>query len=126
MIDKNELDKINERKQKKIQSNNLVEEASELLENCIKCGLCKGLCPVFKVIREEKVSPRGKAIILQEKILNDVLFKCTLCKACEKRCPMNLKICDAILKAREAMVLREMDSEVNKEIVKEIKKKESI
>jgi len=31
------------------------------------------------------------------------LFECNLCKACEESCPLNLKICDAILKAREAM-----------------------
>lgn len=106
-----------EKEQKKIQSINLMEEASETLESCIKCGLCKSLCPVFRVLREEKKSPRGKSILLSEKRLDEVFFECTLCKACEEKCPLNLKICDAILKAREAMVLRNRDSKTNKKIL---------
>jgi len=90
---------------KKIEIENLKEEASSVFDACTKCGLCKRLCPVFKVILEEHVSPKGHAIMLSEKILRKAVFKCSLCKACEESCPLNLKICDAILAARNALVL---------------------
>ena len=92
--------------QDKIEADNLMEEVSEILEPCVKCGLCKRLCPVFRVLKEESASPRGKVIILSNKILDKVIFECNLCKGCEQMCPLNVKVCDAILKAREAMVLR--------------------
>ncbi len=107
-------------KQDKIRAKNLIEEASAIFDKCTKCGMCKSLCPVFKAIREEKFSPRGKSIILQEKILDEILFECNLCKACEQTCPLNLKICDAILKAREAMVLKDRSLESNQEMIKNI------
>jgi len=108
-------------KQDKIQANNLLEEASTTLDGCIKCGMCKSLCPVFKILREEKVSPRGQSILLQEKILDEIAFKCNLCRACEEKCPLDLKICDAILKAREALVLRGKGLESNEEMIKNIR-----
>lgn len=109
-------------KQDKIRAENLLEEVSEDLEKCIKCGMCKSLCPVFKILREEAVSPRGKAIILTDKILDKIIFQCNLCKACEEKCPLNIKVCDSILKAREAMVLQGKELKQNKEMIENIRK----
>ncbi len=109
-------------KQKKIQVNNILEDISSELVKCIKCGMCKNLCPVFKILREENVSPRGKSIILSNNILDEVIFKCNLCKACEEKCPLNLKICDKIVKAREAMVIMNKELKQNKEMIENIRK----
>lgn len=117
---KTDYETIKKRKADKIRAHNLLEEANEILENCIKCGMCKSLCPVFKVLREEKLSPRGHSILLQERLLDESMYKCTLCRACEKRCPLNLKVCDAVLKAREAMVLKNRGLKTNKKMVKAI------
>lgn len=114
------MDKIS--KQDKIRAENLIEEVSENLETCIKCGMCKSLCPVFKILREEAVSPRGKAIILSDKILNEIIFQCNLCKACEEKCPLKIKVCDSILKAREAMVLQGKELKQNKEMIENFRK----
>lgn len=108
--------------QNKIEADNLMEEVSEILEPCIKCGRCKSLCPVFRVLREETVSPRGKAIILSNRILNKIIFECNLCKGCEQVCPLNVKICDAILKAREVMVLRGKGLKSNEKMIRKIRK----
>ncbi len=108
--------------QNKIQANNLLEDISNEFEKCIKCGMCKSLCPVFKILREESVSPRGKTIILSEKLLDEVIFKCNLCKACEEKCPLELKICDKIVKAREAMVLTNKELKQNKDMIENIRK----
>jgi len=109
-------------KQENIEMNNLLEQISETLSPCVKCGMCKSLCPVFKILREESVSPRGKAIILSEKTLDKIVFQCNLCKACEEKCPLELKICDAILKAREALVLNGKELKENSEMIKNIRK----
>ena len=109
-------------KQDLIEANNLLEEVVEILEPCIKCGMCKSLCPVFRVLREELVSPRGKAIILSDKVLDNVVFECNLCKGCEQKCPLNVKICDAIRKAREAMVLKGKGLKLNEKMMKGIRK----
>ncbi|MFH1237990.1 MAG: (Fe-S)-binding protein [archaeon] len=107
-------------KQDKIEADNLMEEVSEILEPCIKCGRCKSICPVFRVLREEHVSPRGKTIILSENILDNVIFECCLCKGCEKECPLGVKVCDAILKARNVMVLMGKGLKSNEEMIKNI------
>lgn len=108
--------------QNKIESNNLIEDVTEILERCIKCGTCKSLCPVFKVLKEESISPRGHSILLKNKVLKESLFKCNLCKACEKNCPLNLKICDAIVKARESLTLKEKNIKSNKEMIEKVRK----
>ncbi len=109
-------------KQQRIESSNALEEASAILEKCIKCGLCKSLCPVFKILKEEEISPRGHSILLLNKIVQERIFECNLCKACEKKCPLNLKICEAILKAREAVTLQEKNIKTNQEMIENVRK----
>ena len=106
----------------KIEADNLLEEASEIFEGCVKCGMCKSFCPVFKVLKEESVSARGKGILLSEKIMDKVLFECTLCRACEEKCPLGIKVCDAVRNGREAMVLRGKGLKGNKEMMKNVRK----
>jgi len=104
-----------------VELDNLIEEIQETLNPCIKCGMCKSLCPVFKILKQEEISPRGHSILLNEKKLNELVFQCTLCKACEEKCPLNLKICDAMKKAREVLVLQGKELKTNKEMIKNIR-----
>ncbi len=106
----------------KIESANLMEEASEIFDSCIQCGMCKALCPVFKVLKEERVSARGKGILLSDKIMDKVIFECTLCKGCEQKCPLGVKVCDAVRKVREAMVLMGKGLKSNEKMIENIRK----
>ena len=106
----------------KIEAANLMEEASEIFEGCARCGMCKAICPVFKILKEERVSARGKGIVLSEKIMDKVLFECTLCRACEEKCPLGIKVCEAVRKGREAMVLRGKGLKGNAEMMKNVRK----
>ena len=106
----------------KIEAGNLMEEVAEIFENYIQCGMCKSICPVFKILKEERVSARGHAILLSKKILDKALFECTLCKACEQKCPLDLKICDAVRKGREALVLKGKGLKSNEEMITNIRK----
>jgi len=105
-----------------IEANNLLEEVSEILEPCVRCGMCKSICPVFKTLREESVSPRGKVHLLSDKTLDKIIFQCNLCKGCEQVCPLGIKVCDAIKKAREAMVLKGRGLKSNEEMMKNVRK----
>ncbi len=112
---------LDKKQQSKIEANNAIEEAQEIFSTCIKCGMCKSLCPVFKVLKEESTSPRGHGILISEKVLEKSLFHCTLCKMCEKKCPLNLKITDAVRKSREALALKGKGLKSNEEMIKNIK-----
>jgi len=54
----------------KIEADNLIEEASEIFDSCVKCGMCKAICPMFKVLREEQYSGRGKAVLVSDKVMD--------------------------------------------------------
>ena len=116
------FEETKKKKRVNVEAINVLEEVKEILHPCIKCGMCKALCPVFKTLKEEEISPRGHSIMLNEKILNDLVFKCNLCKACEEKCPLNLKICDAMKKAREALVMDGKELKSNKEMIESIRK----
>jgi len=103
-----------------VEEKNIREEISEIAEKCVKCGLCKELCPVFKILREEQYSPRGHMILLSNKIYDKMVFDCTLCRACEEKCPLNLKICAAVKKARNILNLKGKENAKNKEILKKL------
>jgi len=103
-----------------VERDNAREEAIEIMEKCIKCGLCKELCPVFKFLKEEQYSPRGHAILISENIFDKIVFDCTLCKACEIKCPMGMEICEAIKKARQVLNLKNKENPEAKKILKKV------
>jgi len=113
--------KKRKQKQSEIEAKNIGENVKEILEKCIKCGMCKSLCPVFKTLNEEQFSPRGRTILMQNDCFDEVLFKCNLCKACEYKCPLGIKVWEAVLKSREVINLRGKELKSNKEMIKNIK-----
>lgn len=106
----------------RIAAGNLMEEAKDIFENCVQCGMCKGRCGVFMVLREEQYSARGHGGLLSQKVMDNILFECNLCKACEKDCPLNIKVCEAVLKGREAMVLLGKGLKENDEMIKNVRR----
>jgi len=109
-----------------IEADNAKEEIKEIVEKCFRCGLCRELCPVLKVMRTEQYSPRGRAIILVNDFFERVVYDCTLCKACEKQCPVDLKLCDAFIKARKVLVGQRRELEENKEMINNVNKEGNI
>lgn len=113
-------DKVSE--SDRLEAANLMEEASEIFDSCIQCGMCKSLCPVFKILKEENVSPRGKGILISDKVMDKIIFQCSLCKGCEQKCPLNVRVCDAVRNVREAMVLKGQGLKENEEMIENIRK----
>ncbi|MDP2925511.1 MAG: (Fe-S)-binding protein [Nanoarchaeota archaeon] len=105
---------------------NAKEEIKEIVEGCIKCGLCRSICPVLRVLREENYSPRGKAIMLENDIIEKIIYECTLCKGCEIKCPVNLKLCNAFINARMILVNQKKEIPEIKELIKNLNKSGNI
>ena len=101
-----------------VESDNAKEEIKEIIESCMNCGKCNLFCPVLKVMQEEQYSARGQVIMLNNDHFDKIVYNCTLCKACERQCPLNLKLCDAIVRARKVLVEQKKELPANKEMVK--------
>ena len=66
---------------------------------CMRCGLCIGLCPTYKLFQTEAETPRSRLRII-DKIINGNtaisgeelkhLNNCTQCRACETICPSKM------------------------------------
>ena len=105
-----------------IEAENSKREIKEIIEKCVKCGLCRELCPVLKVMREEAYSPRGKVLMFDNDFIEKIVYDCTLCKACEKTCPANLKLCSAFVKAREVLVKQKREPHEARDLMKNLDK----
>ena len=97
------------------------DDIQEIAEKCIRCGLCKAVCPVYLVEKDERYSPRGKMILLGQGKIGNFVYDCALCKNCEKKCPLNLKITDALIKARKILIDNNKEPEAVKEAMKKYK-----
>ncbi|MBT4135307.1 (Fe-S)-binding protein [archaeon] len=109
-----------------IESDNAKENVKDIVDKCIKCGMCNSLCPVLKIVREEQSSPRGKAILLDSNYFEKLIYECSLCKACESKCPLNLKLCEAFVNARKVLVLSKKECVEGKEMIKNLNKSGNI
>lgn len=104
-----------------VEADNAREEIREIVEKCFRCGLCKNICPVLRIMREEQYSPRGKAVILDNDFIEKIVYDCNLCKSCEEQCPLDLKLCTAFVKARQVLVDSKKEIPENKEMIKNLK-----
>ena len=78
-----------------------LENYSEEISKCSKCGLCQAVCPLYKKSLNECDGARGKIAML-EGILSGVLKPCNKvfsylkqckgCNLCEAACPAGIRI----------------------------------
>jgi glycolate dehydrogenase iron-sulfur subunit len=85
------------------------------ITRCLKCGLCRSVCPVFAEMREESGSARGRIAMIEDlreakltlsPLLADRLSKCLNCKACMEACPSGIKVDEIVLAARAEIFRR--------------------
>jgi glycolate oxidase iron-sulfur subunit len=90
----------------------LLKELDDQLVNCMKCGMCQAVCPLFAQTGREGDVARGKIALLEglagemlkdPEGVNDRLNRCLLCGTCEANCPSGVKVTDIFLKARAVM-----------------------
>jgi heterodisulfide reductase subunit D len=75
--------------------------ADELYLNCVRCGLCLSVCPVYRETRIETLSPRGKVAIYRAAGEGDLevgeayagkFYTCLMCEACREVCPSGVEL----------------------------------
>ncbi len=88
---------------------------SDVCSQCVKCGTCQPVCPVFQARPGEAYSARGKMAIIQAVsqsrleetgLYREYLESCLLCGACEESCPSEVPTLSVMLQARESMASR--------------------
>ena len=79
---------------------------------CSFCGFCEYVCPTYIVTGNRLYSPRGRINLIKKfldeggwgKSLEESIYTCLFCKACESECRSEIKIVDVILKARNLLI----------------------
>ncbi|MBU1172367.1 MAG: (Fe-S)-binding protein [Proteobacteria bacterium] len=89
-----------------------LKDIENQLTDCMKCGMCQAVCPVFKETGNEGDVARGKIFLLErlsDLMLTDAkgvktrLDKCLMCGTCASNCPSGVKILEIFIKARAAL-----------------------
>ncbi|MCK8826188.1 (Fe-S)-binding protein [Natroniella acetigena] len=113
-------------------SNKILAEIEEEAANCMKCGLCRKICPIFDELENEATVARGKVNLIQNVIegnieLTDKYEKlmelCLLCKACVDNCPVGIEVDKMVFKAREHLAKEKGLSWMKKGIFSFVKNK---
>jgi glycolate oxidase iron-sulfur subunit len=79
------------------------------LEQCMKCGFCTFVCPVYQEEKTEASVARGKNELIKRLLSGELelnselatrLYKCTACMSCTTNCPARAPIPRVIVAAR--------------------------
>ena len=75
------------------------EEYKEEIYSCSRCGLCQGICPLYKTTGLETVVSRGQFSLLNGILNGNMVFNknvyknldmCLHCDACTSYCPSDI------------------------------------
>lgn len=86
---------------------------NEELVRCIKCGMCRAVCPTLLETVSESQGARGRVSLVEavldgrldlSRIFDDRISTCLNCKACIQACPSGVRVDDIILAARAELV----------------------
>lgn len=99
-----------------------LEKYEDIIHQCFRCGYCKfpqdyylWNCPSYEKFRFETYSPGGRLWLIRAakngeikwtKHLAEIMYSCTTCNNCQKRCVMSFSthIMDMLLAAKEYLV----------------------
>lgn len=78
-------------------------ELLRIADECAMCGACVSVCPAYLIVRDERVTGRGKLLTAKamargariSKEHSDRTFLCMKCKACEQVCQSKLDLVSA-------------------------------
>lgn len=82
------------------------------LTDCMRCGMCQAVCPMFGASGMEADVARGKLALIGDmahelftnpEALADKLGRCLLCGSCQASCPPGVKIIEIFREAREVV-----------------------
>ena len=78
-------------------------ELMKVADECAMCGACVSVCPAYLIVKDERVTARGKLLAVKAmsrgvkltKEHSDRIFLCMRCKACEQVCQSKLDLLSA-------------------------------
>ncbi len=82
----------------------------DLAQKCVKCGLCKSVCPTYPYVQEEAGFARGRLALAEmvvkgEMPLSEEVAKqwdqCAMCRRCEWICPNNVEYKEILVHAKD-------------------------
>ena len=86
-------------------------EAEAILRRCVHCGFCTATCPTYRLLGDERDSPRGRIYLIKQ-LLEDQpvgehtrqhLDRCLLCRSCETTCPSGVRYSRLLEIGRETL-----------------------
>lgn len=95
------------------QDQELLKDIQDALANCMKCGNCMEVCPLYKEINRETAVARGKLALMEgvlsgqipiSKNFDKAMGQCLSCKACATKCPCGVPADELIIRGRQAVV----------------------
>lgn len=93
-------------------SRNAQRRSGPELDSCVRCGSCKAHCPSYRQEGTEGASARGRAVLLKQflegtlepsALLDERIFTCILCGACNKLCPLGIDVTGAVYEGRRRL-----------------------
>jgi glycolate oxidase iron-sulfur subunit len=90
----------------------MLKKLDDQLVNCMRCGMCQAVCPLFNETGRETDVTRGKLALLDglasqllhnPENVNEILNRCLLCGTCQSNCPSGVRVIDIFLEARAIM-----------------------
>lgn len=82
------------------------------ITDCMRCGMCQAVCPMFGASGQEGDVARGKLVLINNlahmllddpEALADKLGRCLLCSSCQSACPPGVQIMSIFREAREVV-----------------------
>lgn len=95
------------------QDTSLLADIEDALANCMKCGNCQAVCPIYRETKKEQMVARGKISLMQGYLsgkipisaeFDHIMAMCLNCKSCAANCPCGVAADELILRGRNAAV----------------------
>ncbi len=94
-------------------SYNRLDPLVDEIYNCMKCGNCQEVCPVYHEQQNESTTARGKIRLIKALLEGEIeqgnnyryiIHNCLTCDACVEVCPCGVEIEDIVKGAREQLI----------------------
>jgi len=104
-----------------VEAENAKEEIRDLLRGCLFSGIPNGSCAIFRVVKNECVSPRGQLLILKGGVYDPVVYDNDLSGSANRMSLSSTDYVRIIRKARKVLVEEGLEPESVKKVFEDFK-----